>query len=118
MTDAWPAELPQCFIVGYTDGEGDGTIEYAPDAGPAITRRRTAAVTRTLSGSMRMTRAQLATMNTFFNDTILGGSAAFEFTDPTFGGTVLVKFPKGAKPSWQQSSPGIYRVNIQLTVLP
>ncbi|MEN6535653.1 MAG: hypothetical protein ABFD89_18460 [Bryobacteraceae bacterium] len=118
MVDAWPATLPQCFIVGYSDGEGDGLIETAPDIGPPISRPRSTAVVRPLSGAMRMTRAQIAILSAFFRTTLLRGSLPFSFTDPTFGGTVLVKFPKGSQPSWQQTGPGMYRVNITLSVLP
>jgi hypothetical protein len=118
MADAWPAELPQCFIVGYSDGEGDGLIETQPDIGPPISRRRSTAVTRPLAGSMKMTRAQIAILKTFFETTILGGSLPFTFNDPTAGGTILVKFLKGSQPSWQQIAAGVYRVNISLVVLP
>lgn len=118
MVDAWPAELPQCFNIPYSDGLGDGLAETQPDVGPPMSRRRTTAVTRPLSGSMRMTRAQLATLRTFFNTTLFLGALPFTFTDPTFGGEILVKFPKGSQPSWQQTSPGVYRVSISLMVLP
>jgi hypothetical protein len=118
MVDAWPNTLPQCFTVGYADGEGDGLIETSPDTGPPITRQRSSAVVRPLSGSMRMTTAQIGILHTFFKTTILGGSLPFNFPDPTFGGTILVKFPKGGQPTWQQTAPGIYGVNIKLDVLP
>ncbi len=118
MVDAWPAGLPQCFMVGYADGEGDGRIEYQPDIGPPITRQRSAAVVRSIAGSMRMTKAQLGILHTFFSVTIAGGSLPFSFADPTFGGTVLVKFPKGGQPTWQQTAVGVYRVNISLMVMP
>ena len=118
MVDAWPSDLPQCFNVGYADGEGDGLLETQPEMGPPITRQRSTAVVRPLAGSMRMTRAQLATLHTFFRTTIAGGALPFSFPDPTFGGTILVKFPKGSQPTWQQTRPGVYQVNIKLVVLP
>ncbi len=118
MVDAWPSDLPQCLVVGYADGEGDGLIETQPDVGPPITRRRSAAVVRPLSGSMRMTKAQIAILSTFFRTTLAGGALPFSFPDPTFGGTILVKFPKGSQPSWQQTAVGFYRVNVSLVVLP
>jgi len=119
MADAWPSELPQCLIVGYSEGLGDGALEYKPDQGPAISRRRTTAVTRLLSGQMRMTRAQISGMRAFIDTTLLGGTLPFEFPDPTvIGGTLLVKFGKGELPSWQQVTGGIFRVNLSFTVLP
>jgi hypothetical protein len=120
MVDAWPAGLPQCFIVGYSEGAGDGgVLEYQPDQGPSISRRRTAAATHPLSGQMRMTRDQIATLRAFLYTTILGGSLPFTFPDPTATGeTLLVKFAKGSLPNWQQIGGGIYRVTISMTVLP
>ena len=118
MVDAWPADLPQCFIVGYSDGKGEGRIGTNPDTGPPMMRRRSTAVVRPLSGSMRMTRAQIAILDTFYETTLIAGSLPFTFTDPTFGGTILVMFPIGSQPSWQQTAPGKYRVNISLSVLP
>ena len=118
MVDAWPSNLPQCFIVGYADGEGDGVIETQPEIGPPISRQRSTAVVRPLAGSMRMTRAQVAIMHTFVTAALAGGSLPFSFPDPTFGGTILVKFPKGSLPNWQQTRPGVYLVNIKLSVLP
>lgn len=65
-----------------------------------------------------MTRAQLAILKTFYETTLIGGSLPFTFPDPSFGGTILVKFPKGGQPSWQQVNASVYRVNITLSVLP
>lgn len=118
MVDAWPATLPQCLNVGYSEGLADGLIETPPDQGPPISRRRSSAAPRPLSGQMRMTRAQIAALRTFVDTTLLGGSLPFSFTDPTAGGTLLVKFVKGSLPNWQQIGAGVYRVNISLTVLP
>ncbi len=118
MVDAWPATLPQCFNIGYADGEGDGLLETDPDIGPPITRPRTTASVRALSGPMRMTKAQIGILSTFYRTTLLRGALPFSFPDPTFGGTVLVKFLKGDQPAWQQTAPGVYSVSIKLAVLP
>jgi len=118
MVDAWPTDLPQCFVVGYSDAEGDGLVEYQPDTGPPIRRLRTSAVPRPLAGTMRMTKAQIAVLDVFYRETILRGSLPFNFPDPTFGGVVLCMFLKGSQPSRQQTSPGVYRVNISLLVMP
>lgn len=118
MPDTWPSELPQCFVVGYSDGAADNLIETDPETGPPISRRRSTAAVRPLSGSMRMTRAQLAILKAFFDTTLLSGSLPFAFTDPTFGGTILVKFPKGSAPSWTQVTPKTFLVALKLSVLP
>lgn len=119
MTDAWPVTLPQCLNVGYSEGLADNLIETQPDAGPPISRRRSTAGVRPLSGQMKMTRAQIATLKTFVHTTLMEGALPFTFDDPTAtGGTLLVKFVKGSLPSWQQIGGGVYMVSISLTVLP
>lgn len=119
MADPWPETLPQCFIVGYSEGLPDGVAEVQPDLGPPISRGRSSSMARPLSGQMRMTRAQLATLKTFVAVTLDRGALPFEFPDPTvIGETLLVKFAKGDLPSWQQTAAGVYRVGISLTVLP
>lgn len=118
MAETWPAGLPQCFIVGYTDGEGDGLLETDPDIGPPITRLRSTAVVRPLSGSMRLTKAQVGILQVFYRTTIAQGSLPFTFPDPTFGGALLVKFAKGSQPIPQQVAIGVYRVTLTLSVMP
>ncbi|WP_204349175.1 hypothetical protein, partial [Klebsiella pneumoniae] len=74
MTDAWPNTLPQCLNVGFGEAVGDGLLESQPDAGPPMVRRRSSAVTRPLSGQMRMTRVQIGYLRTFFETTLMGGA--------------------------------------------
>ncbi len=119
MVDAWPSELPQCFLVGFNEGEGDGLLEYKTDMGPAITRLRSTASSRPLSGQMRLTRAQVAVLRNFYKVTLLGGSLPFEFPDPTvIGATLLVRFSKDKPPSWQQVAGGVFRSSFDFEVLP
>jgi hypothetical protein len=119
MVDAWPAELPQCLNVGFSESEGDGILEYKPDAGPSITRLRSSASVRPLSGQMRLNRAQVAVLRNFYKVTLIGGSLPFTFPDPTvIGETLLVRFPKGSPPNWQQIGGGVFRTGISFEVLP
>ena len=119
MADVWPETLPQCFALGYGEGLADNQVEYKPDIGPAISRRRSSSATRPLSGQIRLTRAQRSTLKTFFEVTLDQGALPFVFPDPAEPGqTLLVKFAKGDQPSFQQAAPGVYRVTLQLTVLP
>lgn len=118
MADNWPDTLPQCFVVGFSEGLADGRLAYKPDAGPAIMRRRSSAAPRSLSGQLKLTRAQIATLKTFVDDTLIGGSLPFNFKDPTSQATVLVRFPDGSLPNWQQITGGVFRVNLELEILP
>jgi hypothetical protein len=119
MVDAWPAELPQEIEQnGFSEAVGDGVLEYQPDQGPSISRRRTSAVMRPLSGTMQMTAPQIVALLAFFDTTLMGGSLPFEFPDQIQDGTLLVKFPKGAGPSWAALSDDLYRVQLSMMVLP
>ena len=119
MVDAWPTGLPQDLEQsGFSESVGDGVLEYQPDQGPTISRRRTTAVMRPLSGTVQMSPDQIATLRTFFDVTIMGGALPFEFPDQVQDGTLLVKFPKGSGPSWSALSGDIYRVQLSLMVLP
>lgn len=118
MADPWPASLPQCFVVGFNEGLADGRISYAPDQGPAIMRRRSSAGVRPLSGQMRMSRAQIADLKTFVDTTLLAGSLPFTFKDPTSQDTVLVRFPDQKLPAWQEIKGGVFRVSLDMEILP
>lgn len=119
MVDAWPSDLPQAFQQdGFSEGEGDGLIEYQPDVGPSITRLATSAVMRPMSGNMIVTDVQLASFRTFFETTILRGSLPFDFPDQVRSGTLLVKFTKQTPPSWVNLGGPTYQLNLALMVLP
>jgi hypothetical protein len=119
MVDAWPSDLPQKFQVQqFTEGVGDGLLEYAPDVGPSISRRRTAAVMRPMSGAMICTADQIAIFRTFYEVTILGGSLPFNFPDQIRAGTLLVKFTKQSPPTWPAISGRYFNLTLVLVVLP
>lgn len=119
MVDAWPAGLPQrSLIQGYQEGVGDGLLEYQPDAGPTISRRRTTAVVRPLTVSFELTSAQLAILRTFYDTTLMGGSLPFTFPGPTEAATYLVKFQKDGIPKWTALGGDYFSVSISVSVLP
>lgn len=121
MVDSWPGTLPQAMQGdAFSEGVGDGLLEYTPDTGPPITRRRTTSSVRPLSGTMLCTSAQIAIFKTFFNTTLLGGSLPFDFPDQLQSGTLLVKFVKGSLPTWPQAPGGgdNYLLNLSFQVLP
>jgi hypothetical protein len=119
MVDAWPNTLPQKFQTpSFSEGVGDGLVEYAPDEGPPITRRRTSAVVRPLIGTMVCTGAQIAIFRAFFDTTVLGGSLPFNFPDQIHAGTLLVKFLKSTLPKWTALGGDYYQLQLTLQVLP
>lgn len=119
MPESWPHALPQRMSSeDYSEGVGDGLIETQPDIGPPISRRRSTAVSRPLSGSMRVTAAQLAVFRTFYEVTVLGGSLPFEFPGQCDETVLLVKFQKSNPPTWTNLGADNWNLSLQLTVLP
>jgi hypothetical protein len=119
VVDVWPGTLPQTFQVnGYTETVADGLIETNPDTGPPMSRRRSSAMPRPISGQMIVTRTQIDTLKTFVNTTLLGGSLPFSFPATTEVGTWLVKFPKGNMPKWAAIGGDYYTLQISLLILP
>lgn len=120
MVDSWPGSLPQAMQAdsAFSEGVGDGLLEYQPETGPPITRLRSTSSTRPMTGTMFCTSAQIATLKTFFNGNLLGGALPFNFPDQLQSGTLLVKFPKGSLPKWTPLGGDNYSLQLSLTILP
>lgn len=118
MVDSWPITLPSQIITDtYGQIFGDGRLRSQTETGPPKVRRRSSAMPNLVQGSMRMTRAQLADLKVFVNETTLNGSLPFMFLDPVTCLPVLARF--GASlPSWSNRAHGIYTVALELEFLP
>lgn len=118
MADNWPASLPTDMNASdYAEGMADGRLMSQTDTGPAKVRLRSSAMARPLKGSMIMTGAQVATLRTFVDTTLLGGTLPFNFTDPIDGSTVLARFAESL-PTWSSLGGDNWTVNLDLEVLP
>jgi len=114
---AWDAGLPQTLLInGYSESAADNLLRTSMDVGPAKQRRRSAAGPRPVSGSLKMTAAQIATFKTFYITTLLGGSLRFSWTDPITAAAVEMRFT-GA-PSWTAIGGDLYDVSLELEILP
>ena len=114
---AWSATLPQeLFVAGYGQSAPAVTIKSSMDAGPAKVRRRFTAGISPVSGTMIMTAAQLATFQTFYNTTLLGGALRFSWTTPP-AHTVACEMRFTEAPSWTKVEAE-YEVSLSLEVLP
>lgn len=117
----WPVTLPS-LAVGADLSQQDGVIRSPMDAGPSKVRRRFTSTVRYLSGTMVLTSAQKAALDTFFNTTVAGGALAFEYDDPTNGfAGVAARFM--APPTFQLTVGGAsgveyYTATISLELLP
>lgn len=119
MVDAWPSTLPQKVLQGgYSEGVGDGLLEYQPDTGPPMTRLRTSANPRPIAVNFELTSAQLQTLIAFFTTTLIGGSLPFNFPAVIENTTYLVKFQKGGLPKWTSLGGDYFNVTMSIWVLP
>lgn len=120
MTD-WPTSLPAQFEVGAQLSKQGGFVRSQTDTGPFKQRRRFTAVSRFLSGTMLLTNAQRATLETFYTTTVKEGSEVFNFEDPEDGGTVSARFvepPSYALLVGGSSGVALQRVSFALELLP
>lgn len=113
----WPSSLPQNLNTdGFSLTQQDQTVRTGMDAGPDFVRRRFTAATAQLSGSIVVDETQYGTFWSFFNNTLSGGSAQFDWTHPVDGSPATMRF--SAVPSVSAAGGGLYRVDMQLEILP
>ncbi len=113
----WPASLPQSLKVeGLSRQRQDGAIRFQPDAGVPITRRRGTGVTINIGGILVLSSAQLQTLDTFYNTTLVEGVASFTWVDPVDNSSAVMVFQGPF--SVVAMSPGHWRIALQLQILP
>ena len=124
MAAVWPVTLPTRFQAqpGVVEQPPNVTIETAMDAGPPKMRRRFTAGDRIVQGALALTRTQRATLDTFFMDTLAGGSLSFDWIHPITGAPATMRFlqqPDGLR--YKQGEPDgvdLIVAEMQLRILP
>lgn len=100
---SWPVQLPDYVLQeGFAERLADTTIENQTEGGVTKTRQRFTAKVRVLSLSVKMTYAQAATFETFYEDTCAGGAIPFDWVHPRYRTPITFKF---RKPPPQHSAP-------------
>lgn len=84
-TAFWPVSLPQTMQIGMRESHQDGTVRSVMDAGPPKTRKRYTATFRAQAGTMIFTKAQRATFEIFFDETLEKGANEFKWRDQADG---------------------------------
>lgn len=87
----WPSTLPGIRLPVQSSRQ-DGTIRTSMDAGPQKVRRRFTATSRYYSFPLQMTGSQFATLESFYDDTLGGGSLTFTMDDPHTGSSETFRF--------------------------
>ena len=113
----WPASLPQQVLLdGYGESAPDGALRTQMDAGPAKLRRRTTAVVRTVSGAVVLDASQVATLDSFYLNSLSGGTLAFDWTHPRTLAAASFRFT--APPAYVPIGGGHWRASLALEILP
>jgi len=116
MPISWPGTLPQTPTTGgYEEAPPDLTIRTEMDAGQAKRRRRFTAGPREFSVSFVLTKAQVATLDTFYVTTLKGGSLSFDWFHPRTG--AAGEFAFVGRPNYRESDGG-WEAGMKLEQLP
>ncbi len=113
----WPSELPVSpLVAGFAEAAPDTRVITEMDQGPAKLRRRGTAGARGLSFRLLLDAAGIQALDDFFEDTLEGGTLAFDFTHPRTGGDASCRFVE--PPSYATAGGSHYHAAIRLEILP
>jgi len=114
----WPATLPQEPLAqGFNERAPDTVIRSAMEAGPPKVRRRFTAGIRLIDCQVRLTPAQVETLDSFFDSTIAGGALSFDWKHPRTGAAVTYRLVE--PPSYTPVARGtLWQASLRLEVLP
>lgn len=116
MPEVWPIDLPQDpLTAGYSDVERSTTIRSDMGYGPAKVRRRAIVPMRDITYQFLMSQAQVASLNTFYDTTLKGGTLTYDFEDYINGGSVELRMK--TPPVTQPSGPD-FSVRLFVEVMP
>lgn len=118
MPQAWPPTLR--FFIAHDglsrSGPLGGTIRTQMDTGPAKVRRRFTAAPRRFTGvTPKMTKAELATFESFYETTLAMGALSFTAEDPLDCTSKTFRFVSGYEVVPTGRS---FRVSAELEILP
>jgi chitodextrinase len=122
-TQVWPTSLPSVFQAqpGAVETAPDMMLETQMDAGPPKARRRFTAAPRPVTGTLVLTQAQRATLDSFYVNTLQGGVLPFEWTHPMTGAIVVYRFVKQNGLKYRMDQPAgvnLIYADLQLRIMP
>lgn len=97
---SWPSTLPG-MQAGLTDKAMPTGQRTENDTGPATQRRRFTAKPRRLTIPFACNNAERKIFDTFFDDTLEGGTLSFDWVDPITGSTATFRFITTEPPEWK-----------------
>lgn len=112
---AWPT-LPAPLINTFSESPPNNILRSSMDRGPDKIRRRTTANVRPIQFTMILTKAQVATLETFYVTTTTSGAAEFTYTHPRTAATVTARFVE--PPAYTDINGLVFSVAISLEIMP
>jgi len=113
---AFPASLPVPALNTLKETPPRNVIRTQMDKGPDKVRRRTTANVRMLQFVLKLTPAEVATLDTFFDTTVFSGADEFDYTHPRTGAAEKARFVEA--PQYSESEGVIYDCALSLEILP
>jgi hypothetical protein len=113
----WPSDLPDApLIQGYQETKQPAVKRTSMDSGRPKRRKRFDRSSTRFTTNFRLTAAQLATLESFFEDTLDNGALGFDWNHPRKGTQLHFYFMEPYKVT--ALSPDVYEVSAKLEVLP
>ena len=114
----WPGTLPTSPEgPNYQESPPNTLIRTQMDAGPPKVRQRFTSGVRPLSFTWMLTKAQVATLDTFYVTTLFGGSLSFDgLAHPRTLAATTFRFT--APPTYVYLGPDVWRATTPLEILP
>ena len=112
----WPAALAQCPIIGWSETVSSNVVEFDPDAGFPRRRRRSTVRTYRLQCAYKLSKADLATFWSFYEDDIIDGVLPFDWPNPR-NNAVLSSVTLAGEPQVVQVTNNVYTLDLTVTVV-
>jgi hypothetical protein len=114
----WPISLPQSplMLQGFQETLPNTVIRTEMDVGPPKVRQRATAGIRAFTMIVQMTKAQVATLDTFYVSTLAGGSLPFDWTHPRTGAAATYRFVR--PPICVPLADDLWQARMELEILP
>ena len=97
--DVWPTSLPQSGFNGVEGSPQNNVVEFKPDVGPPIDRRRSSRINTSYPVTIGpLTLDQFKTFKEFFHNVLYDGTLAFTWVDPATSEASTVKIVQAEPP--------------------
>lgn len=110
----WPAQLPPLPLRGMQRSTQPMLAVFTPAVGPAKIRRRSTVRVKPHVVSFRLTRAEAAEFERFFEEELADGALSFSWRDPLSLEAAIFRFAAGAPPVLSERSANRWQLDATL----